>query len=88
MFLRQRKGASEDFPCSLVVRLHLLMHGGEGSIPGPEAKIPLASRSKNQNIKQKQYYKKFNKGFLKGPHQKRKERKKEKEPIKKIQKME
>ena len=51
------------------------MHGGEGSIPGPEAKIPLASQSKNQNMKQKQYYNKFNKGFLKGPHQTRKERK-------------
>ena len=42
---------------------------GEGSIPGGVAKIPHASRPKNQNIKQKQYYNKFNKDFKNGPQQ-------------------
>ena len=35
--------------------------GGAGLIPGPRAKIPRASWSKSQNIKQ--YCDKFNKGF-------------------------
>ena len=46
--------------------------GGVGSIPGWGAKIPHASRPKNQNIKQKQYCSKFNKYFKNGPHQKKK----------------
>ena len=33
--------------------------GGVGSITGQGAKIPHASRPKNQNIKQKQYCNKF-----------------------------
>ena len=37
--------------------------GGAGSIPGRGAKIPHASQSKNQNIKQKQYCNKFNTDF-------------------------
>ena len=45
--------------------------GGAGSIPGWRAKIPHASRPKNQNIKQKQYCNKFNKNFKNGPHQKK-----------------
>ena len=44
---------------------------GAGSIPGQGAKIPHASGPKNQNIKWKQYCNKFNKDFLKGPHQKK-----------------
>ena len=41
-------------------------------IPGQGAKIPHASRPKNQNIKkQKQYCNKFNKDFKNGPHQKK-----------------
>ena len=43
--------------------------GGTGSIPGQGAKIPHASQSKNQNIKQKQYCNEFNKDFKNGPHQ-------------------
>ena len=43
---------------------------GAGSIPGQGAKIPYASRPKNQNIKQKQYCNKFNKHFKNGLHQK------------------
>ena len=40
--------------------------GGVGSIPGlGAAKIPHASRPKNQNVKQKQYCNKFNKAFKK-----------------------
>ena len=48
---------------------------GEGSIPGGVAKIPHASRPKNQNIKQKQYCNKFSKDFSNGPHQKQKSNK-------------
>ena len=40
--------------------------GGVGSIPGWGAKIPQASWSKNQNIKQKQCCNKFNKDFKSG----------------------
>ena len=44
--------------------------GDVDSIPGWGAKIPHASRPKNQNIKQ--YCNKFNKDFKKnGPHQKK-----------------
>ena len=55
---------------------------GLGSIPGWGAKIPHALGPKNQNIKQRQYCNKFNKGFKNGPHlknlkKKKKERKKE-----------
>ena len=39
--------------------------GAAGSIPGQEAKIPHASRPKNQYAKQKQYCNKFNKDFKK-----------------------
>ena len=44
--------------------------GGEGSIPGQEAKIPHATWPKNQSIKQKQYCKKFNKDIKNRPHEK------------------
>ena len=53
--------------------------GGVGSIAGQRAKIPHALRpkrkttktkTKHQNIKQKQYCNKFNKDFKNGPHQK------------------
>ena len=39
--------------------------GGAGLIPGWGAKIPHASRPKNQNIKQKQYCNKLNKDLKK-----------------------
>ena len=51
-----------------MVKTLLSNAGGEGSIPGWGAKIPHASWPKNQNIKQKQYCKKFNKDFKNGPH--------------------
>ena len=41
--------------------------GDMGSIPGWGAKIPHASQPKNENIKQKQYFKNFNKDFINGP---------------------
>ena len=40
--------------------------GGAGSIPGWGAKIPHPLWPKNQNIKQKQYYNKFNQDFENG----------------------
>ena len=43
---------------------------GAGSIPDQGAKIPYASQPENWNIKQKQYFNKFNKDFKNGPHQK------------------
>ena len=46
--------------------------GGVGSIPVQGAKIPHASRPKNQNIKHKQYCNKFNEDLKIGPHQKKK----------------
>ena len=62
-----------DYPGGPVVKTSPSKAEGEGSIPGGVAKIPHASRPKKQNIKQKQYCNKFNKDFLNGPHQKRKE---------------
>ena len=43
---------------------------GAGLVPGQGAKILQAFGPENQNIKQKQYYKKFNRDFKNGPHQK------------------
>ena len=53
--------------------------GSTGLIPGQGASIPHASSPKNQNIKQEQYYNKFNKDFKNSPHQKKKEKKRPKE---------
>ena len=39
--------------------------GGVGSIPGQGGKISHALQSKNQSIKQEQYYNKFSNDFLK-----------------------
>ena len=44
-----------------MVKASLSSVGGTSSIPGRGAKIPHSSGSKNQNIKQKLYYNKFNK---------------------------
>ena len=55
------KSHYRDFPGSPVVKTSPSNAGGAGSIPGQGAKIPHASRPKNQNIKQKQYCNKFNK---------------------------
>ena len=42
---------------------HLPVQGVGGSVPGQRTKIPHALRSKNQNIRQKQYCNAFNKDF-------------------------
>ena len=52
-----------SFPGSPVVKTLPSNAGGEDSIPGQGAKTPEASQPKNQNIKQKQYWNKFNKDF-------------------------
>ena len=44
--------------------------GGVGSIPGQGDKIPHALWPKSQNIKQKQYCNKVNKGLKNDPHRK------------------
>ena len=61
-----------------MVKTLLSNAGGEGSIPGWGAKTPHASWPKKQNIKQKQYCKKFNKDFKNGPHPENSLKKKEK----------
>ena len=61
-----------DFPGGPVVKTLPSNAGGAGPIPGWGAKIPHALWPKNQNIKQKQHYNKFNKDFKNGPHQKKK----------------
>ena len=61
-----------DFPGSPVVKTSPSNVGGAGLIAGRGAKIPHASRPKNQNVKQKQCCNKFNKDLKNGPHQKKK----------------
>ena len=66
-----------DVPGGPVVKTLSSNAKGVSLIPGQGAKMPHAWWPKNQNIKQKQYYNKFNKDFKNGPYQK--ERKKNKE---------
>ena len=73
---REFKRYPRDFPGGPVVKTWPSNAGGAGSIPGRGAKIPHASRPRNQNIKQKQYCNKFNKDFKNGPHQKKNLKKK------------
>ena len=54
-----------DFPDSPVVETLPLHTGSKGSIPSQRAKIPHASQSENQNIKQKEYCNKFNEDLKK-----------------------
>ena len=71
---RQKKlntKARRDFPGGWVVKTLPYKAGGVGLIPGWGAKIPFALWPKHQNIKQKQYYNRFNKDFKNSPHQKR-----------------
>ena len=63
-----------DFPSSPVFETLSSNAGGVGLIPGQGAKIPHASWPKNQNIKQKQYCKKFKKDFKKTVHIKKKKK--------------
>ena len=69
-----QKAIYGDFPSRPVDKASPSNAGGAGLIPGYRAKIPHASWPKNQNIKQKQYCNKFNKGFENGPHQKKKKK--------------
>ena len=55
------------FPGSPVANTSPSTAEGEGSIPGRRAKILHVSRSKNQNMKQKQCCNKFTKDFKNGP---------------------
>ena len=59
-----------DFPGGPVVKTLPSNAWGAGSIPGGVDNIPHASGPTNQNIKQKQYCNKLNKGFKNNPHQK------------------
>ena len=60
------------FPSGPVVRTSPSNAEGRGSIPAQGTEIPYALWPKNQNIRQKHYCNKFNKYFLNGPHQKKK----------------
>ena len=62
----KKKIVTRDFPGGPVVKTSPSNAVGAGSIPGRGAKIPHASRPKNQNTKQKQYCNKFNPDFKKG----------------------
>ena len=55
-----------DFPGDPVVKTSPPNAGSAGSIPDQRAKIPHVLWPKKQNIKQKQYCKKFNKDLRKG----------------------
>ena len=76
---RLEKSKSEDFPDSPVVRTSPANAEGAGLLPGGGAKIPHASGPKDQNIKQKQYWSKFNKGFKKWFTSKKKSKTRSKE---------
>ena len=57
-----------DFPRDPVVATSPSRARGAGLSPGWGATIPHALCTKTQNIKQRQYYNKFNKDFKNGPH--------------------
>ena len=62
------KGLLRAFPGSPVVKTSPTNAGHADLIPDLEAKIPYSSGPKKQNIKQKQYCNKLNKGFKTGLH--------------------
>ena len=65
------KVLSELFPGGPIVKILPSNVRGAGSISGWGAKIPHASRPKKQNIKQQQYWNKFNQDFQKWPTSKK-----------------
>ena len=65
-----------DFPYGPVVRTSPSSAEGADSIPDRGPKIPHALKSKNRNVKQKQYCNKVKKDFKNGPHKKKKTLKK------------
>ena len=66
---RHQEQNIREFPGCPVVKALPSKEGAVGLIPGWGPKIPHAWLPKNQNIKQKQYFNKFNKYFTNGPHQ-------------------
>ena len=58
-----KNGYFRDFSGGPVVKTSPSNAGDAGLIPDEAAKIPHASRTKNQNIKQKQHCNKFSKTF-------------------------
>ena len=65
-----------NFPGSTVVKdFALQCRGVQVRFLIGELRSHMASWPKNQNIKQKQYCKKFNKDFKNGPHQKKEKKK-------------
>ncbi len=65
IYLKKTNKTDGDFSGGPAVKISPSSAGGAGSIPGFGAKIPHASQTRNQNIKQKQYWNKFNKDFKK-----------------------
>ena len=63
-----RTGPQGDFPSGPVVKILPSHVAGMGSIPGQGSKIPHTLWPKHQNIKQMQYFNKFNKAFKNSPH--------------------
>ena len=61
---------NRDFSGSPVVKILPSNTWAAGSIPGQGARIPHALQPKNQDIKQKQYFNKFNKDFKYDPRPK------------------
>ena len=62
---KNKKRPDGDFSGGPAVKISPSSAGGAGLIPGRGAKIPHVSQTRNRNIKQKQYWNKFNKDFLK-----------------------
>ena len=70
VFSSQLLTRHSDFPSHLVLKTSPYNAEGVGLIPSWGARILPTSRAKNpENLKQKQYYNKFNKDFKNGPHQ-------------------
>ena len=57
-----------DFPGGRWLYLHFPVQGAKVCFPIREVKSHMAWRPERQNLKQKQYYNKFNKDFKNGPH--------------------
>ena len=67
-FPENKRGQLRGFPSGPAVTTSPSSVRGAGLNPGREAKIPHASWPKTQNMKQKQYWKKFNEVFRNGSH--------------------
>ena len=67
-FPENKRGQLRGFPSGPAITTSPSSVRGAGLNPGREAKIPHASWPKTQNMKQKQYWKKFNEVFRNGSH--------------------